>query len=123
MPTRSFRYLKVWQRAVELALSISTTKAFPKEELFGLTSQLRRAAVSIPSNIAEGKSRITPGEFKQFLGISRGSTAETQTQLILARRLQLAPTELLDRSEALIVEVHKMLNALILTLEPNCKSG
>jgi four helix bundle protein len=105
---------------MELALSIyATTKAFPKEELFGLTSQLRRSAVSVPSNIAEGQSRITPGEFKQFLGIARGSTAETQTQLILARHLQLAPADLIDRSEALTAEVHKMLNALILTLEPN----
>jgi four helix bundle protein len=115
---RSFRDLIVWQRAIELALSIyATTKAFPKDELFGLTSQLRRAAVSIPSNIAEGQGRTTPGEFKQILGIARGSTAETQTQLILARRLQLAPTELIDQSEALTAEAHKMLNALILTAE------
>ena len=120
---RSFRDLIVWQRAIELALSIyATTKAFPKEELFGLTSQLRRAAVSIPSNIAEGQGRTTPGEFKQFLGIARGSAAETQTQLILARRLQLAPTELIDQSEALTAEVHKMLNALILTVESTSTS-
>jgi four helix bundle protein len=114
MPARSFRDLIVWQRAIELALSIyATTAAFPKEELFGLTSQLRRAAVSIPSNIAEGESRITPGEFKQFLGIARGSSAEVQTQLVLARRLQLAPIDLIERSESLIAEVHKMLNSLI----------
>ena len=119
MPARSFRDLIVWQRAIELAISIyATTKAFPKDEIFGLTSQLRRAAVSVPSNIAEGQSRITPGEFKQFLGIARGSAAETQTQLILARRLKLAPAELIDHSEALTYEAHKMLNALILTLEP-----
>jgi four helix bundle protein len=114
MPARSFRDLIVWQRAIELALSIyATTAAFPKEELFGLTSQLRRAAVSIPSNIAEGESRITPDEFKQFLGIARGSSAEVQTQLVLARRLQLAPIDLIERSESLIAEVHKMLNSLI----------
>jgi four helix bundle protein len=114
MPARSFRDLIVWQRAIELTLSVyATTAAFPKEELFGLTSQLRRAAVPIPSNIAEGESRITRGEFKQFLGIARGSTAEVQTQLVLARRLQLAPPELIERSESLIAEVHKMLNALI----------
>jgi four helix bundle protein len=94
------------------------TKAFPKEETFGMASQLRRASVSIPSNIAEGSDRITNGEFKHFLGMARGSAAEIQTQPIPARRLQLAPTELLDRSDALTAEVHKMLNALIRNSEP-----
>ena len=81
MPERSFRDLIVWQRAIELSLAIYTlTRAFPRHELFGLTSQLRRAAVSIASNIAEGEGRGTPGEFKQFLGIAKGSNAELQTQ-------------------------------------------
>ena len=114
MPPRSFRDLIVWQRAIELAISIyATTKAFPKEETFGMASQLRRASVSLPSNIAEGNDRITHNKFKHFLGIARGSAAEVQTQLILARQLQLAPPEPLDRSDALTAEVHKMLNALI----------
>jgi four helix bundle protein len=83
MPSRSFRDLIVWQRAIELAINIySVTKAFPKEETFGMASQLRRASVSIPSNIAEGNDRITGGEFKHFLGMARGSAAEVQTQLI-----------------------------------------
>jgi four helix bundle protein len=119
MPPSSFRDLIVWQRAIELAISVyNATKAFPKEETFGMASQLRRASVSIPSNIAEGANRLTRGEFKHFLGIARGSAAEVQTQLILARRLQLAPAELLDRSDALTTEVHKMLNALIQKSDP-----
>ena len=119
----SFRELVVWQRAVELSVAVyKLTAAFPKDEMYGLTSQIRRASVSIASNIAEGQGRTTPGEFKQFLGIARGSAAETQTQLILARRLQLAPTELIDQSEALTAEVHKMLTALILTVESTSTS-
>jgi four helix bundle protein len=115
---RSFRDLIVWQRAIELSLSIYTfTKDFPREELFGLTSQLRRAVVSIPSNIAEGESRISPGEFKQFLGVAKGSTSEVQTQLIIARGLNLGNQAHLSRAESLAIEVSKMLTALIATLK------
>jgi len=64
------------------------TRGFPKNELYGLTSQLRRAAVSVPSNIAEGQGRLTPGEFKQFLGHAHGSLFETETQILLAGRLR-----------------------------------
>jgi four helix bundle protein len=79
---QAFQDLTVWQRATELTVCIySLTRSFPKEEQYGLTSQLRRAAVSVASNIAEGRGRGTEGEFRQFLNIAQGSTYEVQTQL------------------------------------------
>ena len=82
-----YRALIAWQRGMDLAASVhQCSRRFPREEMFGLTSQIRRAAVSVPSNIAEGQGRETPAEFKQFLRISRGSTQEVETQLLLARR-------------------------------------
>jgi four helix bundle protein len=92
------------------------TKLFPKDEMFGLTSQLRRAAVSIPSNIAEGQGRATRGEFLQFLGIARGSIFEVQTQLLIARELEYGSEEMLASCEGLGSEVGKMLNALTASL-------
>jgi four helix bundle protein len=78
--TQDFQDLSVWQRAMELTVSVyGLTKTFPREEIYGLTSQLRRASVSIASNIAEGRGRRTDGEFRQFLGIAQGSTYEVQT--------------------------------------------
>jgi four helix bundle protein len=114
---RSFRELLVWQRSVELTVAVyRLTKLFPKDEMFGLTSQLRRAAVSIPSNIAEGQGRATRGEFLQFLGIARGSAFEVQTQLLIARQLEYGSEELLVSCEGLGGEVGKMLNALTASL-------
>ncbi|HUH61590.1 MAG TPA: four helix bundle protein, partial [Terracidiphilus sp.] len=87
---QSFRDLHVWQRAMQLTVAIyRLTKDFPKEEQFGWTSQIRRSAISIPSNIAEGQGRSTNGEFRQFLSIARGSNCELQTQLEIARALGL----------------------------------
>ncbi len=107
---KSFRELLVWQRAIALTLEIyKLTKAFPKEEMFGLTSQLRRAAVSVASNIAEGQGRKTKGEFAQFLCMARGSNAEVQTQLVIARGLGYAGEAEGGRCEALALEVAKML--------------
>jgi four helix bundle protein len=117
MPVCSFRELTVWQRAVELSLAIyNLTKGYPREELFGLSSQMRRASVSIASNIAEGQSRITTGEFKQFLGVARGSNAELQTQLVLSRCLNFGSKESIERCESLSLEVAKMLNGLLNSL-------
>jgi four helix bundle protein len=97
------------------------TKTFPREELFGLTSQLRRAAVSIPSNIAEGQNRESTGEFIQFLGIACGSNAEVYTQLVIARGLQLADEASIARCESLNAEIGKMLNALLKTLKSKAR--
>jgi len=85
---KSHRDLIVWQRALELCTAIyKTTAGFPGEEKFGLVSQMRRAAVSIPSNIAEGHGRLTTSEYRHFLGIARGSLKELETQILIARRL------------------------------------
>jgi four helix bundle protein len=84
----SYRDLRVWQKAMDLAEKVyRATEPFPKTEKYGLTSQLRRAAVSIPSNIAEGQGRTSKGEFRQFLGTARGSLLELETQLMLANRM------------------------------------
>ena len=114
----AFRSSIMWQKAMILSTSTySATRNFPKEEIFGLTNQLRRASVSIPSNIAEDNGRITKGEFIQFLGIARGSTLEVQTQLELAARLGYGNKEELDAVQALSIEVLKLLNASISTLQ------
>jgi four helix bundle protein len=84
----SYRDLIAWQKAVRLTVEIyETTKSFPREELYGLTSQLRRAAVSVPSNIAEGQARYSDREFGHFLANARGSLVEIETQLLIGREL------------------------------------
>ena len=120
--TQSFRDLVVWQRAMQLTVAIyKLTKSFPREEQFGLTSQIRRSVISIPSNIAEGQGRTTAGEFKQFLGIARGSTCEVQTQLEIARALNFGDAKLIDGAEALSNEVRKMLFGLLESVSPESR--
>jgi len=115
---QSFRDLQVWQRSMELTIAIyHLTGGFPREEIFGLTSQLRRSSVSIPSNIAEGQGRSGTREFKQFLGIARGSNCELQTQLAIARALGLGDSKLLDKAESLSHEVGKMIFTLLKMLK------
>jgi four helix bundle protein len=89
------------------------TQGFPKEEIYGLTSQMRRAAVSVPSNIAEGHGRLNKGEYRQFLGIARGSNFELQTQLEIARALGKGDSKLLDETEGLSHEVGKMIFGIL----------
>jgi four helix bundle protein len=114
---RSFRDLKVWQKSMDLAeATYKATRAFPGEERFGLVSQMRRAAVSIPSNIAEGQSRNSTGEFTQFLGLAKGSLAELETQVELAKRLQFLNTESHSNLLRAITEIGKMLNGLLTSL-------
>ena len=87
MAVKSFRDSIAWQRAMDLSHEVyQVTRTFPKEEIFGLTNQLRRASVSIVSNIAEGQGRLTQGEFLHFLGMARGSALEVETQLEIAKR-------------------------------------
>jgi four helix bundle protein len=94
----------------------SLTRDFPKEELFGLSSQLRRASISIASNIAEGQGRLTSGEFAHFLGMARGSALEVETQLELANRLGLGRLPELQQVQGLATEVTKILNAVLSNL-------
>ena len=110
---KSFRELKVWQAAIDLTLrTYELTAVFPSHELYGLSSQMRRAAVSIASNIAEGSARSTRKEFRQFVIIARGSNSELQTQLFIARRLHYGSPEQLHSAEQLASEVGRMLNGL-----------
>jgi four helix bundle protein len=110
----SFKDLIVWQRAIQLTVSIyKLTAGFPDAKRFGLTNQLRRASVSIASNIAEGYGKSTKGEYLQFLGHARGSCAEVETQLTIARELNLGTTPGLNPASALCDEVGKMLAALM----------
>ena len=114
---QTFRDLLVWQRAMQLTLAIyRLTMGFPREEAYGLCGQLRRSAVSIPSNIAEGQARLSAGEFRQFLGIARGSNAELQTQLEIARDLGYTEGKTIAEAESLSNEVGKMINAILQSL-------
>lgn len=107
---QGFRDLKVWQRAMQLTIAVyGLTGEFPKAEIYGLTSQLRRSAVSIPSNIAEGQGRLNAGEFKQFLGIARGSDFELQTQLELAKALKYGDSGRIDGATKMSHEVGRMI--------------
>jgi four helix bundle protein len=113
----SFRDLAVWQRAIELTLAIyKLTSSFPAAERFGLTNQLRRASVSVASNIAEGYGRSTKGEYVLFLGHARGSNSEVETQLVIAKALGFGSREVLNRAEALCSEVGKMLRSVMKSL-------
>jgi four helix bundle protein len=106
----SFKELVVWQRAVEMSLEIyKLTSSFPDSERFGLTNQLRRASVSVASNIAEGYGRSTKGEYLQFLGHARGSNGEIQTQLVISKALGFGADTSHCLAEGLSDEVGRML--------------
>ena len=114
---QDFRDLVVWQRAIELTACIyKLTRSFPKDELYGLVSQMRRASVSIASNIAEGRGRLSPVEFRQFLSLAQGSTSELKTQLVVAERLEPGDSSALAEAQSLAEEVSKMLASFIQTL-------
>ena len=111
---KSYRELQVWQRSIQLATSVYRfTAGFPRDEVYGLSSQMKRAAVSVASNIAEGYGRLSVGEYRQFLGIARGSALELQTQFEIARRLGIGEDGVLTETEALSEQVSKMLYAMI----------
>jgi four helix bundle protein len=113
----SFKELIVWQKAYDLVLKTYTaTERFPRSELYGLTSQVRRCSVSIVSNIAEGYQRQHTAEYVQFLSIAFGSCAELETQLMLSRDLGLLSSDQFEKLEALLTEVNKMLNSMIAKL-------
>jgi four helix bundle protein len=114
---QDYREMIVWQKAVELAFSTyRLTQPFPHSETYGLSSQMRRATVSVASKIAEGRGRSKSGEFRQFLGMARGSTCELLTQIHIARALGFGRKSALDEAESLSNEVSKMLLSFIRTL-------
>lgn len=114
----SFRDLIVWQKAVQLSVGIyKLTASFPSAEQFGLTNQLRRASVSIASNIAEGYGRSTKGEYVQFLGHARGSNCEVQTQLVISGELGFGTELKRKETEALCDEIGRMLVVLMRKLK------
>ena len=118
MEKKSYKDLHVWQKSIDLIPEVyQLLKSFPKEENYALSDQIRRALVSIPSNIAEGQARLHLKEFIQFLGISKGSLAELHTLLIVSHRLNYISKEELKRLEMPIEEISKMLNSLIRSLE------
>jgi four helix bundle protein len=110
---RSYKDLVVWQKGIALAKIIyRLTQEYPVEEKFGLVAQMRRAAISIPSNIAEGQARHTTGEFIQFISHAKGSIAELDTQLILSIELKFCDHSIGQAAYGLIDELRKMLNVL-----------
>lgn len=119
---QKFEDLIVWQRAIELTVCIyKLTRLLPKDELYGLVSQMRRASISVASNIAEGRGRLSPGEFRQFLGLAQGSLFELKTQLVVARKLELADTKSIGEADSLAEQVSKMPAAFIETLTSRTK--
>lgn len=111
--TSSYKDLLVWQKGIALVkLIYEITQRFPADEKFGLIAQMRRAAVSIPSNVAEGQARHTTGEFVQFVSHAEGSVAELDTQLTIALELGYCTKEEIDDAFELVLELRKMLNAL-----------
>jgi len=111
---QDYRDLIVWQKAMELTVCIySLTQSFPKQEIYGLSSQMRRASVSIASNIAEGRGRLNPAEFRQVLAMAQGSIYELETQLLIANSLGFARAEAIKEAESIANEVSKMLRSFI----------
>jgi four helix bundle protein len=115
---KSYRELLAWQKAMELVTQVyRTTKDFPRDETYGLTSQLRRASVSVPSNIAEGQARFSSKEFHHFLSVARGSLVEVETQILIAENLRYLDS---NQREVLInktSELGRILNGLIASIK------
>ncbi|MDQ1857269.1 four helix bundle protein [Chryseobacterium sp. WLY505] len=114
----NFKELLVWQKSIDFVTEMyRITETFPKAEIYGLVSQIRRAAVSIPSNIAEGNSRRSKPDYLQFLKIARGSCAEVETQLIISKNLGFLNEDGYLKLNDSIIEISKMLNGLINSLQ------
>jgi four helix bundle protein len=116
-PSRNYKDLLVWQKAVALVKDVYVlTRRFPDDEKFGLTSQVRRSAVSVPSNMAEGQARQHKKEFRPFLHVALGSLAELDTQLTIAERLEYVASDDLDDLNARMIEIRKMTFGLLARL-------
>jgi four helix bundle protein len=117
---QSFKDRVVWQKSIDLTAAIyELTAGFPGVERVGLTNQMRRAAVSVPSNIAEGYGRSTKGEYHLFLGHARGPCSELETQLVIARRLGFGESQRLEITEHLCDDVGRLLGALMKSVRPH----
>ena len=115
---RTYKDLKVWRKSFNLCISVyRVTASFPPAERFGLTAQVRRATVSVPSNIAEGYTRETTRDYIRHLWIARGSLAEVETQLMLSRELRMVDLPKLEALLTDVAEVERMLSALIRSLK------
>ena len=115
---RSYKDLIIWQKSIDLVVEIyKALKSFPREELYALSDQIKRSAVSVPSNIAEGQSRQHTGEFRQFLYIALGSLAELDTQLIIAHKLGYIDSKNNEFFAAKVIELRKMVSVLISKLK------
>ena len=120
---KSYRDLMAWQEAMKLALvTYRLSKKFPRAEMFGLTSQIRRSAISVPSNIAEGQGRLSPREFRMFLGHALGSLMELETQAILANELEYLAKSELEEILAIAARVGRLVNGLVASLEKQTKA-
>ena len=118
----SYQQLEVWQKAVTLVTEVyQVTRTFPREEIYGLTSQLRRAAVSIPANIAEGWGRNTTRDYIQFLRVARGSLLELETHLVIAGNLELIDPSAQERLDQRTQEINRMLNGLIKSVQASAR--
>ena len=121
---QSYRDLVVWKKSMTLVLDVyRSTQAFPKPETYGLVAQLRRAAVSIPSNIAEGQARLSTAEFKQSLGYARGSLMEVETYILLARELEYLGRDPCESLLSSTAEVGRILNGLLNSLVRERNNG
>jgi four helix bundle protein len=117
MTVRHYSDLIAWQKAMDLVVLVyNRTECFPQREVFGLTNQVRRAAVSVPSNIAEGQGRLTTKDFLHFLSVARGSLQEAETQLLIASRLNFLAEDGKERLIAGTTEVARILNGLMNSL-------
>jgi four helix bundle protein len=117
MPVKDYRDLIVWQKAMDLVETVyRITAAFPKEEVYGLTSQLRRAAVSVPSNIAEGNGRNTTRDYVHFLGMAYGSVKEMETQVLIAERLRYVSAHHSDELVKMTGEIARLISGLMNSL-------
>jgi four helix bundle protein len=120
---QSYKNLEVWQKSVDMVTAVyKLTKDFPKDELYALTNQIRRSAVSVPSNIAEGRGKRSTGDYIRFLNIAYGSAAELETQLIISKNLGYMSSEKLEPICMDINRICRMLNGLIASLEKKIPS-
>jgi four helix bundle protein len=123
MPLQSYRDLIAWQRAIDLAEAVyRKSDDFPKQETYGLTAQLRRAVISVPSNIAEGQGRRSTKDFLNFLGIACGSLCEIETQITVATRLTYLTKSDAEELFQLTAEVGRLINGLTRSLDPPTKT-